>query len=123
MGKLRAALIAVVALGLALPAIGQASRKPTVKEGIQIATVVHLPIRCAKVRISTETKKPKWGKVSFRPKGDSCDAFASNGVSVVKKSSGRWRFITAGSSFECGELYKLVPKAIANDLGIDCFTQ
>jgi hypothetical protein len=123
MGKLRAALIATAALALALPAIGQASRKPRVNEGIQIASVVHLPIRCAKVRISTETRKPKWGKVSFRPKRTSCDPFASNGVTVVKKSAGRWRFITAGSSFECGELYKQVPKAIANDLGIDCFTR
>lgn len=120
----RSTFIAVVAIAvLSLVAEATASRKPTVKEGIQIATLVHLPIRCAKVRISTETKKPKWGKVSFRPKDDSCDAFTSNGVSVVKKSSGRWRFITAGSSFECGELYKLVPKAIAKDLGIDCFTQ
>ena len=116
--------IALVALALAatlsVVGVANADRKPTLKERIQIATVVHLPAKCARVRISTVTKKPKWGSVSWRNGGSECEALASNGVTVVKKSSGRWRFITAGSSFDCAELYAKVPRPIARDLGIKC---
>ena len=116
--------IVAIALSLALAfivvSVASAQRKPTSKERVQIASVVHLPAVCAKVRISTESKKPKWGSVSWRRGGSQCEPLGSNGVTVVKKSRGSWRFITAGSSFTCGELYAKVPKAIANDLKISC---
>ena len=115
-----ALLLSVVAGALLAPAMVAAQRKPTAKEQAQIASVVRLPAICAKVRVSTETKKPKWGKVSWRRGGSQCEPLASNGVTVVKKSSGSWRFITAGSSFTCGELFSKVPKAVATDLKISC---
>jgi hypothetical protein len=111
--------VAVLAV-LLIAGVASADRKPTSKERVQIATVVQLPAVCARVRVSTETKKPKWGSVSWRRGGSQCDPLASNGVTVVKKSSGRWRFITAGSSFDCSDLYTQVPRAIAKDLGIKC---
>jgi hypothetical protein len=113
-----AAVLALAAVSIVSAA--SAERKPTLKEKAQIASVVHLPLVCAKVRVSTETKKPKWGKVSWHRGGSQCDPLASNGVTVVKKSSGRWRFITAGSSFTCAELYAKVPQAVARDLKISC---
>jgi hypothetical protein len=118
-GRLPAALTAL-AIALLLPAAVHADRKPTMKERAQIATVVHLPAVCARVRVSTETKKPKWGSVSWRRGGSQCDPLASNGVTIVKKSSGRWRFVTAGSSFDCPGLYAKVPQNVARDLGIKC---
>jgi hypothetical protein len=118
-GRLPAALTAL-AIALLLPAVVHADRKPTMKERAQIATVVHLPAVCARVRVSTETKKPKWGSVSWRRGGSQCDPLASNGVTIVKKSSGRWRFVTAGSSFDCPGLYAKVPQTVARDLGIKC---
>ena len=115
------ALVALVlAATFAVVGVANAQRKPTSKERIQIATVVHLPAKCARVRVSTETKKPKWGSVSFKPGLSDCGPLASNGVTVVKKSSGRWRFITAGSSFDCPGLFAKVPQAVARDLGIKC---
>src|SRR5256885_1819409 len=105
---------------LLLAGAASADRKPTPKEKAQIASVVHLPVICARVRVSTVTKKPKWGSVSWRRGGSQCDPLASNGVTVVKKTRGRWRSITAGSSFTCAELYKQVPQAIAKDLRIKC---
>lgn len=105
---------------LLVAGVASAQRKPTTKEKAQIASVVHLPVVCAKVKVSTETKKPKWGRVSWRRGGSQCDPLASNGVTIVKKSTGRWRFITAGSSFTCGELYAKVPRAVAQDLKIAC---
>ena len=109
----------VIALLAAAPA--SADRKPTAKEKAQIASVVHLPVVCAKVRVSTVTKKAKWGSVEFHRGGSQCDPLASNGVTIAKKTQGRWRFVTAGSSFSCSELNEEVPEAIYKDLGIKCF--
>ena len=114
--------VSLAAVPLLVPAVGQADRKPTAKEKVQIASVIHLPVVCARVRVSTVTKKPKWGSVSWRRGGSQCDPLASNGVTIVKKSSGRWRFITAGSSFDCPGLYVKVPQSVAQDLRIKCFT-
>jgi hypothetical protein len=113
-----ALLVCVTALLIA--GVASADRKPTPKEKAQIASVVHLPVKCARVRVSTVTKKPKWGSVSWRGGSSVCDPLASNGVTVAKKTTGRWRFITAGSSFTCGELYAKVPRPIAKDLRIKC---
>src|SRR3954454_7110766 len=103
---------------LLLAGAASADRKPTPKEKAHIASVVHLPVVCARVRVSTVTRKPKWGSVSWRRGGSQCDPLASNGVTVTKKSNGRWRFITAGSSFSCSDLYDMVPKPVAKDLRI-----
>ena len=111
----------VLALSLSLVAIADADRKPTAKEKAQIASIIGLPAACAKVRVSTVTKKPKWGSVGFRLSGSQCESHASDGVTIAKKTGGRWRVVTAGSSFSCSELYQEVPEAIAKDLGIKCF--
>jgi hypothetical protein len=117
-GRLAVALTVLTAL--ALPSVVHADRKPTSKERAQIAAVVQLPSKCARVRVSTITQKPKWGSVSWRNGGSECMPLASNGVTVEKKSHGRWRFVTAGSSFTCTELYAKVPQAVAKDLRISC---
>ena len=119
MRVLRLVAVAFIA-SILVAGVASADRKPTPKEQAQIANVVRLPAVCAKVRVSTTTKKPKWGKVSWRRGGSQCDPLASNGVTIVKKSSGRWLFITAGSSFTCGDLYAKVPKAVAKDLKLSC---
>jgi hypothetical protein len=120
MGKHRLFAAAVAVIALCAPALAQADRKPTPKEKAQIASVVHLPVVCAKVRVSTVTKKPKWGTVSWKRGGPQCDPLASDGVTVAKKTKGRWRLVTAGSSFGCAELYVKVPQEIAKDLRIRC---
>jgi hypothetical protein len=115
------ALIVSVAAAALLVPLANAARKPTHKEKVPIARVVDLPAKCATVRVSTVTKKPKWGSVEFRPGPEACNQFASNGVTVVRKAVGHWRFVTAGSSFICSELYAKVPQAVAKDLKISCF--
>jgi hypothetical protein len=112
--------VSIAALALLVPAVVHADRKPTAKERAQVARVIHLEPKCAAVRISTVTKKPRWATASWRDAGQECSPFASNGVTVGKKSHGRWRFVTAGSSFDCPDLYAKVPQAIAQDLGITC---
>jgi hypothetical protein len=119
------ALAFVIAASLAIAATAVADRKPTAKERQLIAKVVKLPPECANVRISTETARPLWGSVSFKPGATGCKQFASDGVTVVKRirkgSKRRWHFVTAGSSFSCSELYAKVPRQVAEDLGITCF--
>ncbi len=112
--------VSIAALALLVPAVVHADRKPTAKERAQVARVIHLEPKCAAVRISTVAKKPRWATASWRDAGQECSPFASNGVTVAKKSHGRWRFVTAGSSFDCPGLYAKVPQAIAQDLGIGC---
>lgn len=116
------ALAAVVAI-VGAANVG-ADRRPTDKEHRAIARAVDLPRKCAKVRISTETERPRWASSSWRS-GPGCQPFASDGVTVLKKKKrgdrpARWRFVTAGSSFECADLYRDVPRPVAKDLGIDC---
>jgi hypothetical protein len=112
--------VSIAALALLMPAIVHADRKPTAKEHAQVARVIGLEPKCAAVRISTVTKKPKWATASWRNAGQECSPFASNGVTVAKKSHGRWRFVTAGSSFDCPGLYAKVPQPVARDLKISC---
>jgi hypothetical protein len=117
----RIAFIAVLAVAAAsLVASASANRRSTSKEKAQIAKVVGLVPKCATVRVSTVTKKAKWATAEWRDGGQRCSPFASNGVTVEKKTSGRWRFITSGSSFTCGELYAKVPKPVAKDLKVSC---
>jgi hypothetical protein len=116
-----------IALAAAVAVVGAASvaadRRPTDKEHRAIARAVELPRKCAKVRISTATERPKWASSYWRP-GPGCQPFASDGVTVLKKKRGdrpaRWRFVTAGSSFTCADLYRDVPRRVADDLDIDC---
>jgi hypothetical protein len=117
----RLAIVTVIlAAILMVVSVASAQRKPTLKEHAQIAGVVDLPVNCSRVKVSTVTKKPKWGSVSFTDGATDCLPLASNGVTVAKKSHGRWRSVTAGSSFTCAELYAKVPKAVAKDLKISC---
>jgi hypothetical protein len=117
--RLAPVAVALVA-GFLVTAVASADRKPTSKERAQIAAVVQLPPRCARARVSTVTRKPKWASVSWRNGGGECEPLASNGVTVEKKSHGRWRFVTAGSSFDCKGLYAKVPQVVAQDLKISC---
>ena len=110
----------IVIAALLVAGVANAERKPNSKERAQIAAVVQLPSKCARVTVSTVKTKSKWGSVSWRNGGSGCKPLASNGVTVVKKSHGRWKFVTAGSSFDCPGLYAKVPQAVAQDLKISC---
>lgn len=119
---MRAIALATFLIALALLAAGaaQADRKPTGKEHRQIAKAMKLPPRCTRVRVSTAVTNPKWASLSFKP-GRKCKKFAADGVAILKKRPGaHWKFVTAGSSFDCGPLYARVPQAVVEDLGISC---
>jgi hypothetical protein len=119
----RAAAISLALIAMVFgAALAHADRRATSMEREQIAGAkgVELPPQCAKVRVSTVTEKPKWASAQFKPGGSECESHASDGVTILKKRSGRWRFVTAGSDFTCAELYRDVPEKIAKDLRIPC---
>jgi hypothetical protein len=113
-------ILSLAAISLVVPAVVHADRKPTSKEHRQIAKALKFPPRCTRVRVSTVVTSPRWASLSWRP-GPGCKPFAADGVAILKKNPGaRWRFVTAGSSFDCGPLYALVPQPVVQDLGITC---
>ena len=120
----RMAALAAITLLAVLVASAGADRKPTRDERRAIAKVVELPAACAKVRISTVTEDPEWASVYWKPHPkDKCMPYARDGVAVERYKNGHWKFITAGSSYRCRDLYRDVPRDVADDLNIDCYKQ
>jgi hypothetical protein len=112
--------LCVIACAFLVAGVANADRKPTGKEHRQIAKAMKLPPRCTRVRVSTVVSNPSWASLSFKP-GQKCKRFAADGVAILKKRpGGRWKFVTAGSSFDCGPLYSQVPQPVVQDLGISC---
>ena len=112
--------ICVIACAVLVAGVASADRKPTGKEHRQIAKAMKFPPRCTRVRVSTVVSNPSWASLSFKP-GRKCMRFAADGVAILKKRpGGRWKFVTAGSSFDCGPLYEQVPQPVVQDLGISC---
>jgi hypothetical protein len=110
----------LIAVALLAAGAAQADRKPTGKEHRQIAKAMKFPPRCTRVRVSTAVTNPGWASLSWKP-GRKCKKFAADGVAILKKRpGGHWKFVTAGSSFECRPLHTQVPQAVADDLGISC---
>jgi hypothetical protein len=55
---------------------------------------------------------------SIRNLEASCADHVADGVAIFKRRDGTWRFVTAGSSFDCP--VPKVPRRIAQDLEILC---
>jgi hypothetical protein len=118
--RLRWGIPVLLAAVLLIGGVASADRKPTKKEHHQVAKAAKFPPRCTRVRVSTVVTSPKWASLSWKP-GRNCLKFAADGVAILKKRpGGHWKFVTAGSSFDCGPLYAQVPQAVVQDLGITC---
>jgi hypothetical protein len=112
----RLALAVAAALLLAVPAAAQADRAPTKREHAAVATAVGVPKRCLRVRVSTVDER--WATARVRNGKASCAEHAADGMAVFKRRRGAWRFVTAGSSFDCP--VPDVPRRVARDLRIPC---
>jgi hypothetical protein len=117
-------ILATACVALVGAVAANADRAPTPNERRAIARATDVPRRCAKIRVSTVATRPKWASVRFKP-GPGCKPYASDGVALLKKKQRegrrpRWRFVTAGSDFECADLHEDVPRRVVEDLGIDC---
>jgi hypothetical protein len=116
MPYLRVTLAAAAVLLLCLPVPAGADRAPTKRERAGVAKAVGVPERCLRTRISTVNQR--WSRTSIRNEKASCADHAADGVAVFRRRNGKWRFVTAGSSFDCP--VPDVPRKIARDLEIPC---
>lgn len=110
-----AALVPLVALA-AVPALAHADRKPTTPEAKAIAKAAKVPASCLKIRVSTVDTAYAGAWRRNAKKG--CEKYQADGVAIFKKGHHGWKFVTAGSSFDCP--VPGTPKAVAKDLGISC---
>ena len=113
-------MVAIALVALAAAAVASADRRATHSERKEIATVLELPTKCTKARVSTVDAK--WAVASWKPHPhEKCAPYAADGVVVLKHKGNRWKVVTEGSSFGCSYLYRHVPRDVAEDLGIDCY--
>lgn len=115
-GRLAAGLLATAALLLATVEVAHADRAPTRSEHRAVAKAIGVPKRCVRVRISTVNER--WARANMRNRKASCAEHAADGIAVFKRRAGKWRFVTAGSAFECP--VPDVPRRVARDLEIPC---
>lgn len=121
---MRRILILVAVTAGVLPAAAIARRLARPGEKAAILTAVHrahqLPnrvsARCLTVYVSSVDAG--WATVSFRYL-PSCVSQAGNGVIIMHRARGRWRFIGAGSDFSC-PLPGHIPRAVQRDLRLLC---
>jgi hypothetical protein len=112
----RLAPVALAALLLAVPAVAHADRAATKREQAAVSKAIGIPKQCVRVRVSTVDER--WARASVRNKRAACADHVADGVAVFKRSHGAWKFVTAGSSFDCP--VPDVPRKIARDLKIPC---
>ena len=112
-----AVLAAVLAASLTLAASAEARRTPTPGERAGVARAVGVPARCLFIRVSSVDRR--YASAVIRNRKRSCRRWAADGVAVFRKrSQGRWRFVTAGSAFDCP--VPKVPERVVRDLRISC---
>ena len=116
--RLPLALLAIAAV-LVPATSADARRKATKSEKRAISEIFNAPPKCSKVFVSTVDAH--WASYQFNAAKidvSPCEQVAADGIAVVRKSGGRWRFVTAGSSFECP--VPDVPRKVAKDLHVRC---
>jgi len=120
-------MLLVLAALAVCPAVALAHTAPTQSQRTALTQAfdryVHaaVPAHCLRDEVSTANRA--WAEVEFFgvARGKlipSCAKFASNGEVIFHDRNGKWRFVTAGSSFEnsngtCGA--RGVPKAVMAD--------
>jgi hypothetical protein len=113
--------VVLALLGVLLTAAtADARRKPTRHERAAIAAKFDIPGKCLKIWVSTVNRH--WARMEFNGKkfeDPDCKPHAADGVVVLKRKHGKWRMVTAGSSFDCP--VPKTPPRVVQDLKIPCY--
>jgi hypothetical protein len=115
----------IFALGLIVPAVAVASRVATgsTRNAIDRAASPQLPPGipegCLFAQVTTKDGG-NWATVGFDGLHDrSCGRWGFNGVVILRRTHGRWDYVTAGSAMlPCGRLG--IPVAVRQDLHVPC---
>jgi 3-methyladenine DNA glycosylase Mpg len=70
------------------------------------------------MRVYVSTVNPNWATMQFIFVAR-CERQDANGVAVVHRTQGRWRFVTAGSAFTC-PIPGHIPQRVQKDLKLGC---
>jgi len=120
----RPLIVLVGLLGFPAAAVASAPATQSQKRALEKALGDgQVPARCLTARISTANRSfaeiyftGLWG--APRPMPSGCEKYAANGVSIFRYRAGRWRGVTAGSSFVTssgGCRVPHVPKPVIED--------
>lgn len=118
-------IIAIVAVGLVVPAAAVASRVATggTRTALDRAAASQLPPgvpeRCLFAQVTTKGGG-NWATVGFNgPHYRSCERWGFNGVVILRRARGRWDYVTSGSALiPCGRFG--IPVAVRQDLHLPC---
>jgi hypothetical protein len=120
-GRLTIALTLAVMLAVPAVAVARRSVAGSTKTAIVrvVPTALPTPQRCLVVYVTTKDGG-NWATMGFNNAMlHSCIRWAANGVAIVHRGDGRWRFVGAGSGeIPCGRLG--IPVAVREDLGLPC---
>ena len=112
--------LVVICLTVLLVSSADARRQATRSEKRAIAEVFNAPPKCGKFWVSTVAEH--WATYRFNPNKidvKPCDQVAADGVAIVRRKHARdWRFVTAGSAFDCP--VPDTPRKVARDLRVEC---
>ena len=104
---------------LLVPMSAVAARRPSPAErnAVRTAAIAARDITpaqapCTRVRISTVNSN--WASLDVPPPSKACQQYAANGIALLKKRAGHWRFVVDGSSYRCG--VHQVPGRVLDDL-------
>lgn len=114
-----------IVLGLLVPALAVASRVATgsTRNAIDRAAAPQVPSgipeRCLFAQVTTKDGG-NWAEVGFNgPQYRSCERWGFNGVVILRRTRGRWHYVTSGSALiPCGRLG--IPVAVRQDLHVPC---
>jgi hypothetical protein len=78
-----------------------------------------IPEHCLFAQVTTKDGG-NWAEVGFNgPQYRSCERWGFNGVVILRRTRGRWHYVTAGSALlPCGRLG--IPVAVRQDLHLPC---
>lgn len=115
----------IIVLGLIVPAVAVASRVATGSTGNAIDRAAApqvptgIPERCLFAQVTTKDGG-NWAEVGFNGLHNrSCGPWGLNGVVILRRTHGRWNYVTAGSALiPCGRLG--IPVAVRQDLHVPC---
>lgn len=72
------------------------------------------------MRVYVSTVNPNWATMQFIFVRR-CESQDANGVSVIHRGHGRWKFVTAGSAFSC-PIPGHIPRRVQRDLKLACIS-
>ncbi len=100
------------------PQLARGSEKRAIVAAIRRAHEIGLSQKASCVRVYVSTVNPSWATMQFIYV-HGCEKQDANGVAIVHRRHGRWRFVTAGSSFSC-PIPGHSPRRVQRDLKLTC---